>query len=164
MTPPGRSRRAYWALCAASFFLPLPRLVWVGSPKADLAMFSDVGYEFLGRVTTGGGLAMMVLGIPAMLLANLPMAMTLPALFGSRRPMRRWLRRVLGVMGVSGLGLGINNLFSPTILYGIGGDPIASHYEGLGSWLWAASFALAATALWLRDRNWATGKPERSAV
>ncbi len=153
---------AGWALFAASFFLPLSRTVGLGVPKADLAMLSDVGYEFLWMMMTGGGLAMAMVGVPAVLLANLPMAMTLPALFGSRRPGRRWLRRVLGVMGVSGLGLGTSNLFRPTILYGIGGDPIAFHYEGLGCWLWAASFALAATALWLRDRNWATGKPEES--
>ncbi|WP_420632524.1 hypothetical protein [Candidatus Palauibacter sp.] len=153
---------AGWVLFAASFFLPLHRTVWMGSPKADLAMFSEVGYEFLWMVMTGGGLAMTAVSIPAVLLANLPMAMTLPALFGSRRPTRRRLRRVLGVMGVLGVGLVINNLFRPTILYGIGGGPIAFHYEGLGCWLWAGSFALAATALWLRDRNWAPSKPEES--
>ena len=162
---------AGWAMFTASFFLPLSRTVWVeaGSLHPDLVALvgSQRPYEFLRElmtalVTMGDVVSMVWIGA-AVLLPNLPILMTLPTLLGSRRPDRRWLRWILGGMGVANLGLGMSRVFSPAP-FPYEEAAVAHQYPGAGYWLWSASFALAAAALWLRGRNWAASGSAESVA
>ena len=146
---------AAWAAFVASFCLPISRSVWVGvgSFNSDLVV-SERAYEFMWLLITMGDVVATVWMGVAVLLPNLPMIMTLPALLGSRQPARRWLPWVLGAMGVAHLGLGMIRALRPSpFMYDGGG--VAFEYPGPGLWLWSASLALAAVALWLRGRSWA---------
>lgn len=153
-----------WAMFATSFFLPLSRTVWVeaGSLHPDLAALAgpQTPYEFL-RVLITVGMTDAVLAVwlgAAVVLPNLPLLMTLPTLLGSRRPDRRWLRWVLGGMGVVLPGLGMLRVFSPAP-FPYEEAAVALQYPGAGYWLWSGSFAFAAAALWLRGRSWAAEGP-----
>ncbi len=160
---------AAWAMFATSFFLPISTWVETGLLDSDalavLAYASQRPYEFLGDLTTAlvtmGDAPSMVWFGAAVLLPNLPLLMTLPTLLGSRRPDRRWLRWVLGGMGVVQLGLGMLRVFSPAP-FPYEGAAVALQYPGAGYWLWSGSFAFAAAALWLRRRDWATARPKTS--
>ncbi|MCY3599623.1 MAG: hypothetical protein OXN85_06605 [Gemmatimonadetes bacterium] len=160
---------AGWAMFAVSFFLPISRLAWVDSGALHPDLVALVGsqrpYELLWALTTMG-MTDAVLAVwigAAVLLPNLPLLMTLPALLGSRRPARRWLLRVLGAMGVVNLGLGMFRVFSPSPFpYDEGA--VAFSTPGAGYWLWSASFAFAAAALWLRGRSWAAGERAEPAT
>lgn len=160
---------AGWAMFTASFFLPLSRTVWVeaGSLNPDLMALvgSQRPYEFLWTMITMGMTdVMLAVWISvAVLLPNLPLLMTLPALLGTRRPDRRWLRWVLGGMGVVHLGLGMLRVFAPAP-FPYEEAAVAHQYPGAGYWLWSASFAFAAAALWLRGRSWAADGAARSVA
>lgn len=149
-----------WAMFAISFLLPISRMAWVDSGALHPDLIALVGpqrpYEFLWTLITMG-MTDAVLAVwigAAVLLPNLPLLMTLPALLGSRRPVRRWLPWVLGTMGVVNLGLGMTRVLSPAP-FPYEEAAIAFSTPGAGYWLWSASFAFAAAALWLRDRSWA---------
>ncbi|MYA34722.1 MAG: hypothetical protein F4164_12570 [Gemmatimonadales bacterium] len=155
---------AGWAMFAVSFFLPISRMAWVdpGALHPDLVALvgSQRPYELLWTLITMGATdAVLAVWIAAVvLLPNLPLLMTLPALLGSRRSARRWLLRVLGGMGIVNLGLGVFRVVSPSPFpYDEGA--VAFSTPGAGYWLWSASFALAAAALWLRGRSWAADGP-----
>lgn len=160
---------AAWAMFVTSFFLPVSTWVETGlldsNALAVLASASQRPYEFLRDLMTAlvtmGDVPSMVWFGAAVLLPNLPLLMTLPTLLGSRRPDRRWLRRILGGMGAVLLGLGMLRVVSPAP-FPYEEAAVALQYAGAGYWLWSASFALAAAALWLRRRGWATARPKKS--
>ena len=104
------------------------------------------------------------------------MVMTLPVLW-SGPPKRRWLRRLLGVIGLVLLLIGACSLVWPPSISMNGGPPFqwpASSptdgdapfhvHLGFGYWAWALSFVCAAAALWLRDREWASAEPRRATA
>lgn len=130
-----------WVLYGTSFFL-----------SSAFAPIHEYGYEFLLAVLADGAF---VLALP-----NLAMIATLPAL-RSVRPKRRrapwdYLRKgrlaALGISGLATLGLGVKTLVVRPLVVVDG----ASSAGQLGSayWVWSASFAVVAGALWLRDRGW----------
>ena len=155
-----------WAMFATSFFLPVSTWVETGLLDPDalavLAYAAQRPYEFLRDLMTAlvtmGDVPSMVWFGAAVLLPNLPLLMTLPTLLGSRRPDRRWLRWVLGGMGVVLPGLGMLRVFSPAP-FPYPEAAVALQYPGAGYWLWSGSFAFAAAALWLRGRSWAAEGP-----
>lgn len=161
---------AGWGMFAASFFLPISRtvLVDVGSLPADFVT-SGRAYEHLWTLITVGFTSGDVfttvwvtlwIGV-AVLLPNLPMFMTLPALLDSRQPGGRWLPRVLGAIGVVHLAVAMTNIFRPfPVPYAEAA--VGFEYAAAGFWLWSASFALAAAALWLRRRAWTSARPEEA--
>lgn len=126
-----------WALYAASFLLPAFGLPVIPSrPDADLTVY---GYDVF-RVFTqppSGGLAALLI-IP-----NLIMLLTLPALRRLRPWRRPWAAWIVGATGALPLGLGVLRLANGGLGY----------FLGVGYWVWTASFLVVATALWLRTRQ-----------
>ena len=123
------------ALYVASLLLPVYRL----ELPWGLGAWVPRGYELLADVE--------------LLPLNLPMLLVLPLIWRMRRLKGMWLAGILGVIGASTLGLGVVN---------------ALKGEGImllsGFWAWAASFALASVALWLRRRNWASARSKKTAL
>ena len=144
---------AGWGLYALSFLLPGFGSVGFGPSRPGFGM-SAPGYEFLRLALESGW-------IPLPLLLNLPMVLTLPALGRTRRRLDGWLRLVIGATGASAVGLGVFNLLRPLPL---DGDRFMYGHLGTAYWAWAASFALVAVSLWLRDREWAPRRPGESVV
>ena len=128
----------------------------LGEPRALSTEFARAGRPRWKRLLAGAS----ALYAASLLL---PILMTLPMLLGSRRPDRRWLRRILGGMGVANLGLGMSRVFSPAP-FPYEEAAVAHQYPGAGYRLWSASFALAAAALWLRGRNWAASGSAESVA
>ena len=83
-------------------------------------------------------------------LVNLAMLMTVPALWGWRLSCNRWLRRLLGAVGLSGLCFGVG-----WAAYGMDAPLLA------GYWTWSASHVCVAAALWWHAREWAPATPKR---
>lgn len=146
---------AGWVLYALSFVLPGFGAVGFGPSRPGFGM-SAPGYEFLRLALENGWIL-----LP--LLLNLPMILTFPTLGRARRSLRGWLTRVIGAVGASALGLGVFNLLRPLPLP-VDGDRLMYGHLGTAYWAWAASFALVAVSLWLRDREWAPGRPEESVA
>lgn len=149
---------AGWALYAVSFLLPVASTAGVVSPSGHVADFTTYGYQLFVKifveVLRGGEI-----GPPlTVLLLNLPMLMTLPALWRSRRWKAPWL--LVMAVGVGALGYG--SLWPPTVT--VDGVRVGSAYLGFGYWAWAASLALASVALWLRRRNWASARSSKTAI
>ena len=143
---------AGWGLYALSFLLPGFGAVGFG-PYSPGFGTSDPGYEFLRLGLQNGWI------LP--LLLNLSMVLTFPTLGRARRPLDGWLGRVIGAVGASALGLGVFNLLSPLPLP-VDGDRFMYGHLGTAYWVWSASFALVAVSLWLREREWAPGRPRES--
>jgi hypothetical protein len=139
---------AGWAMFAASFLLPVTGFELLPEyPSYGRAS----GFEVLLRCLRPSPFFLLALPTFAMLLA-------IPA-FRSRRLARgRWLRRFLGVAGVGAFGLGIALSFQHwTVMTSYGASSVRA-LLGTGYWTWAASFVVVATALRLRDREWASAK------
>ncbi|WP_428273602.1 hypothetical protein [Candidatus Palauibacter sp.] len=143
---------AGWGLFALSFLLPGFGIVAFQPSRPDFGM-SASGWEFLRLALTNGW----ILG----LLPNLAMVMTLPALGRVRRRSEDWLGPVLGAVSVSALGFGALLLLRPLPVTVDGGFFMYGHL-GVAYWVWSASFALVATALWSRGREWAPDRPAKS--
>lgn len=142
---------AGWALYAVSFLLPV---LAASGPAADY--FTARGYELFVRIFQEGEL-----GPPLVaLLSNLPMLMTLPALW--RLPRWRALWGLVGTVGLASLAFGVFTLASPPRL---GADGLAGlGYLGAGYWAWSASFVCAASALRLRNRDRASANAKAEAA
>ena len=69
--------------------------------------------------------------------------------------------RALGAVVVSALGFGVLNLLRPLPVT-VDGDLFMYGHLGPAYWVWAGSFALVATALWLRASEWAVTGPRKS--
>ncbi|MYC89447.1 MAG: hypothetical protein F4X22_14605 [Gemmatimonadales bacterium] len=87
-------------------------------------------------------------------LFNLPMLLVLPFIWRCRRSKGTWLAGILGIIGVSTLGLGAAAIIS--------NGPEALGTLRPGYWAWAASFLFASAALWLRRRGWASARPKKT--
>ena len=129
-----------WALYAASFLLPA---LWLpeGVPPPGTAL-TIYGYEIIPmwiQLSPGGIVPAFEVWLP-----NLIMLVTLSALLRLRPTRRPWTAWIVGSTGALPLCVGLARLVSP----GLG------FYPGVGYWLWAASFVVVATALWLRNREW----------
>ncbi|MDE2877378.1 hypothetical protein [Candidatus Palauibacter soopunensis] len=85
---------------------------------------------------------------------NLPMLLMLPLIWRKHRLKGTWLAGILGVIGLSALGLGAAAIISD------GPDALAA--LRLGYWTWAASFVFASVALWRRRRGWASARPKKT--
>ncbi|MYA33783.1 MAG: hypothetical protein F4164_03990 [Gemmatimonadales bacterium] len=79
----------------------------------------------------------------------------------ARRSVDAWVGYVVGVFGATALGVGAFNLFLP-IPIPVDAELVAHGHLGLSYWVWSASFTLAAIALWLRGREWASPPPRES--
>ena len=145
---------AGWGLYALSFLLPGFGAVGFG-PSHPASGTSGPGYEFLRLALENGWI------LP--LLLNLPMVLTLPTLGRARGSLDGWLRIVIGAAAVSALGLGVFNLLRPLPLL-VDGDRFMYGHLGTAYWVWSASFALVAASLWLRDREWVSGRPRKSVA
>ncbi|WP_419860391.1 hypothetical protein [Candidatus Palauibacter sp.] len=143
---------AGWGLYALSCLLPGFGIVAFDPSRPDFGM-SASGWEFLRLALTNGW----ILG----LLPNLVMVTTLPALGRVRRRIEDWLWPVLGAVSVSALGFGALLLLRPLPVT-VDGDFFMYGHLGPAYWVWSASFALVATALWSRGREWAPDRPKKS--
>lgn len=141
---------AAWAMYVASLLLPV---LAASGPAAD--HLTARGYEFFVQVFHGELWPPLVV-----LLLNLPMLMTLPALWRSRRWQAPW--GAVGTVGVLALGCGVLTLGWPPRLTADGVVGVA--YLGSGYWAWSASFVCAAVALRLRKRNWSSVQPKTRAA
>ena len=141
-----------WGLYA--LFLLLPGFGIVAFQRSSPSFgVSAAGWEFLSLALRNGWIVE--------LLPNLAMAMTLPLLGRTRRRMEGWVGRALGAVVVSALGFGVLNLLRPLPVT-VDGDLFMYGHLGPAYWVWAGSFALVATALWLRANEWAVTGPRKS--
>ncbi|WP_420634379.1 hypothetical protein [Candidatus Palauibacter sp.] len=145
---------AGWGLYALSFLLPGFGAVGFEASRSDFGM-SASGYEFLRLALTNGWILA--------LLPNLAMVMAFPAFGRARRSIDAWLWRVLGAVGASAVGIGLFSLLRPLPIT-VAGDLVAHGQLGPAYWVWSAAFALAAAALWLRDREWTSARPTKSVA
>ncbi len=83
---------------------------------------------------------------------NLPMLLMLPLIWRKHRLKGTWLAGILGAIALPALAIGAVVALAPK-----GGGTLL-----LGYWTWAASFALASVALWLRRRGWASARPKKT--
>ncbi|MXW65471.1 MAG: hypothetical protein F4Z72_00480 [Gemmatimonadales bacterium] len=79
----------------------------------------------------------------------------------ARRPVDAWVGYVVGVVGITAIGVGAFNLLLP-IPIPVEAELVAYGHLGLSYWVWSASFTLAAIALWLRAREWVSPPPKGS--
>ena len=129
-----------WAMYGASMLMPVFQL------KLGAFQITMTGHRALHDLNLGG--LPIVESLPVGLV-NLAMLMTVPALWGWRGSCNRWLRRMLGAMGVSGLCFGVG-----WAAYGLDAPLLA------GYWTWSASHLCVAAALWWRAREWAPATPK----
>ena len=141
-----------WGLYA--LFLLFPGFGIVAFQRSSPSFgVSAAGWEFLSLALRNGWIVE--------LLPNLAMAMTLPLLGRTRRRMEGWVGRALGAVVVSALGFGVLNLLRPLPVT-VDGDLFMYGHLGPAYWVWVGSFALVATALWLRASEWAVTGPRKS--
>ena len=141
---------AGWGLYAASYLLPAVLIAGISAPGGVVDVTAP-GYEVWVRVFRESGL-----GPPLLVfLLNLPMLLTLPALWRSRRWQAPW--GAVGTVGVLTLGFGVLSLGWPPTMMADGMN--GSGRLGPGFWAWSASFVCAAVALRLRKRAWSPAKP-----
>ena len=141
-----------WGLYALSLLLPGFGIVAFQRSSPSFGV-SAAGWEFPWLALRNGWIVA--------LLPNLAMAMTLPLLGRARRRIEGWLARVLGAVGASALGFGLLNLLRPLPVT-VDGDLFMYGHLGPAYWVWVGSFALVATALWLRASEWAVTGPRKS--
>ena len=142
---------AGWGLYVLFLFLPGFGIVAFQPSSADFGI-SATGREFLRLALSNGWILE--------LLPNLAMVLTLPLLGRTRRRMEGWVGLALGAVAVSALAFGVVSLLYPPSVAG-DGDFFMYGHLGAAYWVWVGSFAIVATALWLRAHEWAvtpTGK------
>ncbi|MYE34546.1 MAG: hypothetical protein F4X23_06800 [Gemmatimonadales bacterium] len=127
------------ALYSASLLLPVLHLELLPASWGFEAWVPR-GYEFLADIEA--------------LPLNLPMLLMLPLIWRKPRLKGTWLAGILGVIGLSALGLGAAAIISD--------GPGALAALRFGYWAWAASFILASVALWRRRRGWASARLKKT--
>ena len=68
----------------------------------------------------------------------------------------RWLRRLVGVLGLGGIVFGVVVTLRGGAPITVGDGPVYHRHLGFGYWAWVLSFACAAVALRLREPGRAT--------
>ena len=136
---------AGWAAYAASWLLPIFDMGWFGTMT---------GHDLLQGFTSD------ILGTAVLLVINLPMLMTVSVLWGARLSRNRWLRRMVGAVGVLAIGCAVGMM-----VYGsIDNRSVAWLFPLpflVGFWAWSGSFLCVTKGLRLRAREWASAIPDR---
>ena len=145
---------AAWGLYGVSFLLPGFGTVGFGPSHPNFGM-SYSGYEFLHLALASGWVLVVI--------PNLAMLVSLSAVGRVRRSIEAWLVLLLAATSASALGLGVFNLLRPLPIP-VDGDLVIHAHLGPAYWAWSASFAMAATALWLREREWSLARLKKPAV
>lgn len=150
---------AAWALFGLSFLLPA---LFVPGNGLGLSRPFGVqpyyGYEvFRELLVADGELANFL----AALVPNLAMLLTLPSLLRSRGGQRRGLLRTLSVVALVTVAIGV---LMPPISVSVPEQVTFVQHPGIGFWAWSVSFVCAATAIRLRNRQWASVGAERSTA
>ncbi|MXW17600.1 MAG: hypothetical protein F4123_09865 [Gemmatimonadetes bacterium] len=150
---------AGWALFGVSFLLPA-----LSVPGNGLGLSRPVGlqpyygYEvFRELLLADGELANLL----AAMVPNLAMLLTLPSLLRARGGQGRWVLRTLAVVGAVTMAIGV---LMPPMSVSVPGQPTFVQHPGIGFWAWSLSFVCAATAIWLRNRQWTSVGAERSTA
>lgn len=136
-----RLLQAGWALYAVSFLLPA-----LSNPYADATIY---GYRVVVELSGGPGLLMVMMWLP-----NLIMLTTLPTFRRRCRARRAWTAWVVAATGALPLGLGLLRVANGGMGWNL----------GAGYWMWCASFAVVAFALWLRNREGACTRSKMTAT
>lgn len=89
----------------------------------------------------------------AALVPNLAMLLTVPSLRESRGGQRRWSLRALATVAAGTVAIGV---LMPPMTVTVFGQATFVQHPGIGFWAWSLSFVCAATAIWLRNRRWAS--------
>ena len=134
---------AGWGLYAVSFVLPA---VVLPAEAEVLGIRAQYGYEVFWEGLTFPNLFVA--------LANLAMISTLSALWTARPSKARRFLRSLQAIGNAGIGLAT---LGTGILLVVG--PVSSAYYGPAYWAFSTSFACAAVALWLRNKDSVSARP-----
>ncbi len=135
---------AGWATYAASWFLPILDMGWLGM------LF---GYDLLRDIADPGSALVLVV--------NLPMLMTVPVLWGARISCNRWFRRLVGVAGVSAIGTVVGVMIYGSIENGSIAWLLPPPFR-MGFWAWTASFLCVARGLRLRAKAWASARANKA--
>ena len=132
-----------WAMYVAAAFLPV--IVVFGSAIYGHEMLRDIMLDIRDEWP--------------LTLVNLAMIMTVPALWGARLACNRWLRRLLGTVGVCSTAA---VAYATVHVLATGGlTDLAGHGFFAGWWAWGASYICVANALRLRAKQWAPAKLKR---
>lgn len=137
-----------WAMYAASFLLPA-----MTNPYADATIYGYGVFVDVIRLTqpSSGAAALLMVMI---CLPNLIMLTTLPTFRRRHRARRAWTAWVVATTGALPAGLGVLR-----IAYGGMGWEF-----GTGYWIWSASFAVVAFALWFRNRQRVSAHPAKQTA
>ena len=102
-----------------------------------------------------------ILGTAVLLAINLPMLLTVSVLWGAHLSGNRWLKRMVGAVGVLAIGTAVGMM-----VYGsIDDRGIAWLLPPpflVGFWAWSGSFLCVTKGLGLRAKAWASAIPETS--
>ena len=124
-----------WAMYVAAAFLPV--IVVFGSAIYGHEMLRDIMLDIRDEWP--------------LTLVNLAMIMTVPALWGARLACNRWLRRLLGTVGVCSTAA---VAYATGHVLATGGlTDLAGHGFFAGWWAWGASYICVANALRLRAKE-----------
>ena len=135
---------AGWTAYAASWLLPI------------LDFFGTVtGYDLLKGTSD-------IIGTAVLLATNLPMLLTVSVLWGARLARNRWLRRMVGAVGVAAIGCAVGimvwgSIENASVAWLFPFPPLL-----VGFWAWAGSFLCVTRGLWLRAKEWTSAIPEAS--
>lgn len=135
---------AGWALFVVSFMLPVVGFVF--HPPGG--MTPRYGYEIFGGLLGTG-----IPGMPAVVISNGLMLLTLPEAAGRSVLPRRWLGRLAGFLGLGGIAFGVVVTLRGGAPITVGDGPAFYRHLGFGYWAWVLSFACVAAALRQRDRG-----------
>ena len=132
-----------WGMYAASLLLPVVNLFGTVFYGHDLFrdIYLDVRDEW------------------PLTLVNVAFLMTVPALWGARVSCNRWLRRILGTVGVCTVGMAAFSTWALLIEGGLAELRSVSFLAGV--WTWGASYICVANGLRLRAGERAPAEPEK---
>lgn len=138
---------AGWSMYAASWFLPIFDMGWLGTLT---------GQDMLGEMARGLPDSTLVLAV------NLPMLMTVSVLWGARISGNRWFRRLVGAAGVTAIGglagvMVYGSIENGSISWLLSPLPIR-----MGFWAWTVSFLCVARGLRLRAKAWASARTDKA--
>ncbi len=133
---------AGWAMYVGTVFLPIATAFGgtVYGYEVFRDMILDIGEEW------------------SLTMFNVPMVITVAALWGARLSCNRWLRRVLGIVGTCSLGVLLSAIAYRLVSFGL--TDLWQQRFFAGCWTWSASYLCVANALRLRAQEYAPAKAE----